>query len=467
MILVYIALSILCILLLPLTEGVEPFKDWATLTTTITCLHAILSIYVLRKVCRQWTSFPLLFLFGLFLFNYGQLWLYGFVRDFKTNMPYNKITIYPKDVYVTTCCIILSYISAVTTGVLLAVRRKPKQTPFVSNYNLKIIKRMGVIIIAITLPFNIYENALYIIASITFGYKEVFLLGIPSYISTLSWMSVMGVVCLLMGCPNKKNVILVSFTLLYGFEMVSGNRGQSVMAVLTLFMFYNLFFPIKLTFKKSIIYATVVIFGMIILSTVKKFRGYTEKEASDLVDVMTETSEGNPLYDNLDEFGGAIAFPSIVQMYQRATGNYLLGWTYISSFAGILPNIGIIDVAEVTKSGSMVKVVQEHGIYGPYESISASSVSETLFNFGIWGTPVFALFVGLVVGVVYKKLEKDRGKSDIIYYVMTCYGVLFWTRGAFGPLVRFIIWGSLFIYFSKLISQNMFNYKTRKLYKIK
>lgn len=464
--LLYIPISLLCILFLLQTETVEPFRSWASAATSISFIHAIISLYVVKKVCTQWTSFPLLFIFGLLVFNYGQLWLYGFVPDFKTNMPYNKITIYPKDVYVNTCVVILSYIAAVTCGIYLSVKKRLQCKEYINNIDLKVIKRVGIIVLLISLPFNIYENSLYIIASMASGYLEVYNLEIPSYINTLSWMSVMGVVCLLLGFPNYKNKIMVLFMSLYLIEMFSGARGQSVIAIITLMMFYNLFYPLKLNFKKTIATFFVLSLGIIILPAVKNYRGSSDKSASDFISVMAETSKGNALYDNLDEFGGAIAFPSIVQMYIRETGNYLYGWTYWASLFAIFPNIGIIDVGKITQSGSIAKVIQDHGAYGPYQTMSSSCVSETLMNFGFLGTPIFAFFVGMIIGHLYKRLEKDKYHIKILYYVMACYGILFWTRGAFGPLVRFVIWGGVFIFLIKYFSMHVFNYKKKYINKV-
>ena len=452
---VYFFISIICVLGLIFSESVEPFKDWATFTTLITFTHACFSTLLMKRVCRQWTSFPLLVLFSLFLFNYGQLWLYGFDRDFQTQMAYNKITIYPKPIYVTTCIIIMSFISSLTIGAFFAINKRKiiNKINFGDSYTKFDIKQIGIIILAVTIPFNIYENSLYVIASIMYGYKEIFGLGIPSYVTTLSWMSVIGAVCMIKALPNRKKTLLLFFVTLYGLEMLSGNRGPSVIAILTLFMFYNLFYPVKINIRQTLKYFILLFIGAIVLSSVKTFRGYTDKTIDAYFIVLGKCIEDNALLQDLDEFGGAIAFPSIVQIYLDQTGNYLKGWTYISSFAGILPNVGIIDVGKITQSGSIVRILQNHGIYGPYQSISSSSVSEALMNFGIWGMPIFALLLGLIVGRVYLMIEKYRTDPRVIYFVMACYGILHWARGSFGPLVRHVIWGSIIIWICMKLSR--------------
>lgn len=453
----YLLISIACALLLYLSESIVVFKDWATSVAIITFLHASISVYIVKRKCTRWICLPVLFLFGLFLFNYGQLWLLGFVREFKSEMPYNKISIYPQDVYITTCILVLGFITFVTLGVIKQSYNAYNAVRFKENFSAKSIRKIGCLVLLFTLPFNIYENSMYFIASAIYGYREIYTLEIPNYISALSWITLIGFVCLLMGSPNKKHWVLLSSLLFYGAEMLAGNRGHSMMAILTILLFYNLFYPVKMGVKRGLIYFVGAFLVLTLLSTIKTFRGYTNKNLTSFIYEWTEASKGNILYENLEEFGGAIAFPSIYQIYLRQTGNYLYGRTYVVAFVGIIPNIGIIDVGKITKSGNTVQIVQEHGIYGPYESISASVVSEALLNFGFCGTLVFAFVLGSLIGFIHKKIEKKKMDIDILYYVMACYGIIYWTRGGFSPIVRFVVWGGIIIYISKYMTKSIIN----------
>lgn len=459
----YVVISIIVTVLIWGSSSTINFDEWVTYTAIFTFIHACFSVSTLKRVCRQWTSLPMLFLFSLFLFNWGQVWLLGFFKGYELYYDWNKISIYPQYIYIKTCIVVVLFITFFVLGVVSRVKHIPMVLKDNDSLNYPRMRMLGMMILFITLPFNLYENALYIAASVTFGYKEIFELKIPDFVSVFSWISVLGAVCYMIGSRSKEGKVLAIFSLLYGAEMISGNRAQSVVAILILFSFYNLRHPIKLGVKKMVLYGAIAIVGLTVLQTIKTFRNAEGKDFNGFIYSLQSTAlQHNVILQNLEEFGGAIAFPSIMLIYSERTGDYLYGWTYLSGLAGILPNVGG-GIGKITNSGSVVFVVRDH-IYGQYQSISCSNVSEAVLNFGLFGIPFFSFVVGILIGLVYIGTERKQYSFKILYYVMPSYALLFWVRNSFQSTVRYIVWGAILIWiFSRLVKVVKSNRGQRKL----
>lgn len=455
----YFFISVICTLFLLLLKGVSDFNTWVTLAALVTFFHALSSTYTMKKACGTWLNLPMAFLFCLFLFNWGQLWLLGFFKNYEMMYDWNKISIYPSRIYTNTTVIIIMFITFVTLGIIAKMKKVISEKKGFSNQELKKIRYLGILVLIITLPFNIYENAMYIIASSIGGYKETFDLQIPDFVSVISWMSIIGAVACIIGTPKFKNILFLSFSAFYGFEMISGNRANSVVAILSILLFYNLVYPLKIGFRRLLIYGVLGFVLLTVLATIKVYRGSEERSIEGFNETAEVVTKKNIVLQNMEEFGGAIAFPSIVQIYLEQTGNYLYGWTFISSFAGIFPNI-TGDVADITNSGSMIHIIRDH-IWGPYQTIAASCVSECVMNFGIFGVPFFAYILGLIIGYIHKKMEKRKNSWTVLFYVTFCYATIFWARNSFNSTVRSVVWGIILVW----ICSKIVGLRERKIHK--
>jgi hypothetical protein len=459
----YIFITFGCLLIVLMINDIFTYEHWITTIAVVTLLHGLSSIVLLSRLNMKIYRLPVLFLICMYIFNLGQVWLLGLFKSYKFYKQWNKIQIYPEYIYKKTCLIIFVVTAFYVLGVMIGILLKEKNElthhknyqynlfdakTNAINYDFRII---GWIILIITLPFNLYENIQYIKISMISGYKEIFNLSIADYVNVLGWISVVGFVLLMLfSALREKKVILFFSIALYGIEMISGNRGPSVCAILTILSFYFISEKNKkLNFGKTILLCIFIFVNLIFLSTLKTFRGYSEKNISSFFACVKLIMENNIIFQNLEEFGGTVAVTSIVQKYLEETQGFLHGWTYIAGVFSIFPNIGDV-VSKITNSGSLVYLVAQHGIYGRYQSIGGSIIAELYLNFQYtWW--LAAMVLGFIVNKIDTHIESSLDSINIAYWIMPFFTIIHWTRSNYNSMVRMVVWSWILIYVIKKI----------------
>jgi len=456
---VYILISAISFIIVYIINGALEYELWITWIAVMTMLHAVLSVAVLLGAGEKIYRLPVLFLLCLYLFNWGQVWLLGVFKSYDFYKSWNKITIYPEEIYKFTCFAVLVVTACYTLGALLrmafsrsaadfdgaAGANTPEAVKTAGNEAKKCIN-FGYLVLMLTLPFNLYENALYMLASFSSGYKAIFDLDVSNYVHIIGWMSVIGFVLLLSGYDeNKKERVLIVSIILYGAEMLSGNRGPSICALLAILSFY---FALpnrkKVNVSRLLLLLIAGFAAMVFLATLKTFRGYSVKTVETFFSCVQYILTRNILLQNLEEFGGTVAVTSITKIYLNSTGNYLHGWTYISGLFSIFPNIGGV-INEINRSGGLVQIVREYGIAGRYQSIGGSFVAELLLNFQyLWW--LAAIIWGAVFEWVGNKIEKCIGSYRVAYWTMPVFSLLLWVRSNYNSIVRIIVWAWLLVF---------------------
>ena len=441
----YSLMSLIAIFLQFAINSESNFDIWVSNTAIVVLLHTIYSLYILRKSNVSWLSLPFTFLLCTVLFYYGQVFLLGFFKGYELVHDWNKLSIYPVDVYHNTIMMVMFFMTTYVIGVL----KYYKFDDLILCKSAEVdrsLYRIGLVVLLFTLPFNIYENYLYIVASVAGGYHDIFLVDIPDYVSSISWISIVGFVACMYGNTKYKKTFLIVPIILYSLEMVSGNRGPSVCAIITIFAFYNIKYSIKrLSFKLILIYSILGFVGLTMLATIKEFRGVSGKNVDSFVEILNETLEQNVILRNLEEFGGTVAVPSIVQIDTQNYDSYVYGKTYIAGLASIFPNIGHI-VSDITDPVSMIKTVVKHGIYGEYQSIGGSNIAELYFNFSWLGIILGGFVFGLFTSKIHNRIILNCNLSLVLYYVMPYYAIIHWVRSQYNSTVRVICWSIILIF---------------------
>ena len=453
----YSTYSLISILFYLIFSELYSYENWITLTAILLISHLFFELLLIKKSDAS-LNIKHIFLVFIYVFNCGQIFLLGIFKNYEFYKSWNKIQIYDENIVKKTCFLFLIFTIFYTFGCINRTRyqRNYNIENLINNYKLKIqLKRMGFAILVMTLPFNLYENSLYLIESARHGYHAIFTLDIPDFVTSLGWISVLGFVLLVQGCSNKRLVAFFAVGI-YAIEMLSGNRGSALIAIITFLIFYFTFTykEFKISIFKLLFWCVIFLLLATLLSAIKRFRGYSEKNLILLIDCLVEAFNQNILFELLEEFGGTIAVTNIAQEYIRTGGHFLFGKTYIVGLFSVFINIGPINFIDITNSGSIVFLMKNHGIGGIYQSIGSSILAEFYLNFGYFlFIPSFLL--GRIVAYLNESIKKRAFSLDMAYYIMPYFALIHWVRWNFNSTIRLVLWSWIIIYFlKKLIVEN-------------
>lgn len=416
---------------------------WYSVFSIITIFFLIFSLCVFKCLGYGFLSFPSLFMLCNALFYFGQLWLLGLFPEytFQVYSKFNSFDIYPFEVVKFSTSYVLITLLFVVWGIVLYRCKKNCYQPTTgTSFNKKLLRKAGLVIILITLPFNVYSGVLSIITSFSSGYHATFNMDTSDFISCVGWISVLGFSLILLSTDAKvRNAVLLFAVALFSVEMLSGNRKSSICAILTLFIVY---FSIekKNRRRKVLSIVLIAVIGLLLLTlitAIKSYRNVTKKDFASFLVVLAQNFSFNSLFSFVEEFGSTAAVPSITKIYLDETGGYLYGWSYISGLFSFFPNIFGNFIANITRSGAFVRVIQTHGIYGAYDSIGGSYIGELLINFSVLG-PFGGIVIGRGVGFLSNSLEEQN--KHLPYAIMPIFSMFEWIRWDFNNIVRYILW---------------------------
>ena len=450
-------------IIISLVNGSYNYDEWSTIVASITLLHFVLGLCLMINIKCKLYSLSVIFYLCAGVFHYGQLWLSGLVKTYEFHA-YNMLTLYPQNYYEATCLYIYLVLALYVGGVIFCNGIEKNQGWTGENLlseNSELVDKTkiasGRFILMVTLPVNLIINALMIRASSSGGYLAAIHLNIPDMISTIGWISVLGFVLLIYGYSGRKsNVIAMTAILIYGVEMMSGSRGESMCAILTIAMFW--FYKKNVSLRKIGIgrIILIIVLGFVLLSlvaTLKEFRGWSQKSFEGFMFCLTRELKNGLILRELEEFGSSIAIPSLTQIYIDETGAYLHGWTYVSGLFTVIPNV-FGNISNISASGSLGNLLLAHGVKGAYTAIGESFVAELLLNFKYtWW--VVAFLVGILFEKFSKRIEVIIYNKKSMRYVMVVFAMLHWVRWNFGYGVRLIVWGYLLYLIADNIMKNL------------
>lgn len=454
MLVAYVLISLICLLYVNEINNRFSYEQWITPIAIVTLIHSLISILMMHFVGCKINSMSQLFLLCIFLFHYGQIWLFGLL-EFYDYDGINMLKLYPEVYCERTCFYIIVVIALYTFGVMLR-RLKindgksckiscDKRGDNLQEDDERAI-RAGYVVLLITLPFYLLVNGIRIKTSVTSGYLRTFDLKIPEMINTIGYLSLIGFVLLILGYSGRRRFhIAILAVITYGIAMISGYRGEALCAMLTIAVF--LFGIEKINGKKLIIIAILGFIVLLALATIAIFRGYPNKTIKLFLEIFQREWHNNFILSNIGEFGGTIATPCIAQIYLHETNKYLYGWTYFSGLLSVFPNISGT-ISKIFLSGSASQILVNHGVYGAYKTIGDSFIAELMMNFKyLWW--IVAGGVGWILESICIYMDKQTDVLKKANYVMMVYAVFRWVRWGFGQGVRLFVWGYILLYLVK------------------
>lgn len=302
--------------------------------------------------------------------------------------------------------------------------------------------KIGLFIFILTFPFEIYLQISRLFVALNEGYLATFNFELGGYFGILANISLVGMILMLCGQKNNKNIgrgMVLAYTGFYIIAMFSGGRMWQVIKLLLVFTYYIQIYQIRIS-KKNII--LLLVGGYLLagfLSVIADIRSYDFSSSDYILEIAKNIFAQNPILKALDEFGGTIytltlTIDRVPALIQRSWGSQ-----FILNFASILPNLtGKID--EIVNETNFVLLLK-------MPSIGGSLIAEMYYSFGNYQA-IFMFLLGMGIQAMTKRIRRDIKLNQyrfITYTALLQYSLISWVRGSSSILYRNTFYGSLFV----------------------
>lgn len=442
----YALVSLTLLLLSYLSVGLQ-YQESIYRIGVIIIIQIIINLIAFNEMDISPLSLSGLFVWLNYLFHLAQPIVKVIAPDYK--LAFDVSLYVPEQVYYESLHYSLLIILALVLGVMLYKSiefdtsndsRRDYKLSNISQTNLLI---MGTVILAFTLPVEAYIQISRVFIALNEGYIATLQDGIGGITAFLANFSIVGVIMLIIG--SKKNqrrgtIILVLYTLFYIGTMFSGGRMWQIIKI-TLVLYYYL-----RTYDISIKGKNLVIFGVLgyilagFLGAVGNFRSYNFNDTSYVFEIIRDVFINNPILEVLDEFGGTVYTLSLVidQTPQKIAYSY--GSQFITNLFGILPNIGGIIEAIISRANYVFLLEMP--------TIGGSFIGEIYYSFHYVGV-IFTFILGWIIQYITDKVDRGLRSNNyhfIIYTLMIQYSFISWVRGSSGIFYRNTTYAAVLIF---------------------
>lgn len=403
----------------------------------------------------------MIFLAVAYGFCFGQSFLevFGLVAENRSLL----LRLSETDIYQAQQCTLI-FLSSFHIGALLSYKKSKQYTGFRdSTYEIeyKTIKKLGQILVVISVVPFIVENAINLIIVTIYGYRGLYenrdVIPYMSIVSFLADYFIPGLLCLLLTSKPKsltqRNIFII-FAITVFILLFCGGRSQAVVLIAVSLLYYQNHVS-AITKKGWILILVFGIFLASLLSVIQHVRGGSRENY--IQTIANYESDTNPVFETISEMGGSM-FPLARTMdLVPSTENYRYGTTYIYAFSSIIPNLGFWSIHPAAVHANLGNWLMDKDNlgYGPGYSI----VAEAYINGGMLGF----LFM-LIMGFYFCKLLNidDKGKYKILTFLIAIcfsYMSLKMVRNSFIGTVRVAVFYLLPIYW--YVSYKVDKYRLR------
>ena len=286
-----------------------------------------------------------------------------------------------------------------------------------------------------------------------YGYKQFYQNTVSYFANSLSSLlifpGVIGAYYCKLKCKNKRfNSLVNSIILIYLILVVlSGLRMRALLVILAIFLMRNYYIS-KVSLRK-ILYGMLIVIIFVSLQLI-----YREKLSINLI--------ADPVFV-LRAFSVAIGSSGIILSnltnWFPSYNDFYFGLTYINSIPALLPGF-LFGGSQYRPfiSGSMIyKYLFEVGqvdksyidLLNPNQGYGFSMIGEAYINFGILGPMIIFTIWGLILGNLYKKLDKLNHRLILFYFLIDLI-MLISIRSDALVTVKFIVYGLVIFYLAPL-----------------
>ena len=408
------------------------------------------------KAHGRFLNFSNVFVLILFMFHFGQLMIHSFFTGIYSHVRFLLLLNVDEAFY--GFLHMHRAFSAICIGALMSALKDGRKIVSLKSvcinqtYNFESVAKK---IVLLTFPVKLVLDIVTLFISLVNGGTAArqWVNSFPNVFLYWGKISLVGFALLLLIYRNKPVLQKKIFIFIEAYillMMVSGIRSENV-GYLCVFAFLYFASKIKKTrLVNLVLYSALGLLVLTFIVVVGQFRGFSDKSISAFVELFVEyLTKKNVLLSLMDTCGdtGYTAL-CVINKWLPAYGptygdSYYLGW-----FA-IIPNIPEIFTfpGTITAASSFPLRMQAAGtLSNSYLNIGGSLIGELFFNFGLYGTLIFATIFGFFVGRVSYKSNHYIDTNNfygMMWTIPVMFAVTYWVRDYFGGGIREMVWGPL------------------------
>ncbi|MGE7307314.1 O-antigen polysaccharide polymerase Wzy [Priestia megaterium] len=442
--LIYLLVNI--ILIVPIFVMLR--EDCNVYITVVVLVQLLLSIRALRKLDIPLYSLQVLFILLSTIFHFGQAYLLAIGRidlfnytniDLARSMrTYNLANIFALFVQSFVVCGMLNI------RVFLKNKNSIPKKQVIRNDELKRVYRIGTLLFCIGVVPNFvyyFTQVKIILAGGNYaGIREAIDYGPVTLLKTFYTP---GILMMLIGSKHNKRraqIITIVGILFECYCMISGNRAQQILMILSfLFIYYRL--VSRITPFKVFLFLFVGYYFSGVLYFISAYRNFNISDGENLQERFLSILSGGPIYDLLAQLGSNLNVVTLTLVSIPEYHSFNYGLTYLISWLSIYPNTGGI-LGDIPNMYVFLNYLETNLPLG------GSYIGELYFNFGWFSFPI-AVLVGSFIGYVGNKIEDSINQNNWIEFsigMVLFSKLLWWIRDYFFSWIFIFIWSALVIY---------------------
>lgn len=426
--------------------------------TLINNIFLFVCAYFINR--RAFTVFTL-FIYISCIFHFGQLWIHAL----SIKLPYldfNALALFPdNDVIITTVFCLIALNIMVLIGLCLGELKYTKRRETV-NLGIKLykIKKFGYFLFLLTIGPTIYIDYSQIMIASTEGYSAIFFLDVNRFVSLLSSIFPLSVICIMYGNRNTINkvnplIILIALRSIILLFLVGNRSPVMVQIAIYAYMYFNFTNQNILKNKKLLILTSISLILIIsVLPYVALTRGLSNVDLS-FKDFLVFY---NPVVLLINELGGSIMTPILAVEWVQVNG-LSNGLTFGNSLLIFFPfSTSLFSQGQISVSAILNSI-------SPIPALGGSFLAEFYFNFGWYSLFIIVILSYLIIKLSNSLLNLGNTLSPLITCMMLflLYGLFLYIRGNFYDIAQILntILYVLLIYYlvTPFLFKNLFSIK--------
>lgn len=419
---------------------------WFGLVQLVYCIMSWL------KRGNQFISPYVIFLLALYVFSFGQsfLWAFGLESE-RMLVGFYGITIAEVFNAQVLTLVMLAFFHIGASFWITQRSSLMSEQQFVDD-NSPQLKTIGWILFIVSVVPYVTETVRDLIMSMTFGYGAIYGAGKVGFDNLSGFIAdyfIPSIICLVIAYKDYKlrrtfflGIIIINIVAI----LLIGGRSNAVILIAIVILLYN--YLIKQFTKKWLIVGLV---GVFLLLQVLSYIASVRTEGGRSANVEGLKVENNAAVDALAEMGGSMFCLIKTQDLVPEKYDYRYGKSYAFAFTTLIPNLGFWDIHPAKKESNLSDWLTD--ALGLGYGTGFSMCAEAYANFGNLGFIVF-YFWGWFLASVFGKIDISVETRN--YALLAFLLILFWfflklPRNNFINLVRpiFFVAGPIYLYCTK------------------
>ena len=406
----------------------------------------LIFIYITSKILKgknvDWTAIDNVFFILFYTFHFSYIYLYFLgMSDYDSEVFWDGRYIYPS-IYLLTIAV-----SSFLIGFNLIVKDISLSRSIYIDFNYSELYTISKFFILLVLAF-FWLPILSIISLAFSDYKSLISVGALSPIGKLYWVGQYMAVGSLAAYYISR--VKLNKPLIGGFSsylaifyilsyLIIGDRGGFMFYAIIPLIVYNLFYK-KINLLKGLILGVIVLSISSILAVSRVNSIYNPLDA---YEAYSKVSSNNIVVGALEEFGKSFKTIPMIMSYIPEQYDYWYGKSYFDSLMIALPSL-----FETRTSESIAAWLTETAFGKDTYGRGGSILMESYGNFGLFGSVLFFIVLGLLSGKLYNNYKYSSNIYWVIAYIAFVASLCMWMRNSSTVVSRTVIWSLLMVWFA-------------------